>query len=136
MLLTKNPNPQPFQRAILMANTIDTIRLSEKQKQQLIRLKSKTGVENWNVLCRWALCMSLAEETVPPVENIPSDSNVEMSWKVFAGEYADVYLAVLRKAYEKQRAHHKVVPFNDFFKLHLNRGLSYFLQKFNVANFI
>lgn len=111
-----------------MANTIDTIKLSEKQKQQLIRLKTKTGIENWNVLCRWALCMSLAEDTVPPVEEIPSDSNVEMSWKVFAGEYSDVYLAVLRQTYEKQKAHLDDVLFSDFLKLHINRGIGYFLK--------
>lgn len=111
-----------------MANTIDTIKLSEKQKQQLIRLKTKTDIENWNVLCRWALCMSLAEESVPPMEDIPSDSNVEMSWKVFAGEYAEVYLAVLRQTYEKQKAHLTDVLFNDFFKLHLNRGISFLNQ--------
>ena len=111
-----------------MANTIESIKLSEKQKQQLVRLKSKTGIENWNVLCRWALCMSLAEDSVPPAEDIPSDSNVEMSWKVFAGEYADVYLAVLRQAYEKQKAHLDDVLFPDFFKLHLNRGISYFTK--------
>lgn len=121
---------QQFQRATLMANTIETIKLSEKQKQQLVRLKSKTGIENWNVLCRWALCMSLAEGTVPPVEDIPSDSNVEMSWKVFAGEYAEVYLAVLRQAYEKQKTHLYGVPLSDFFKLHLNRGISFFLSKY------
>ncbi len=108
-----------------MANTIDTIRLSEKQKQQLVRLKTKTGIENWNVLCRWALCMSLAEETVPPVEDIPSDSNVEMSWKVFAGEYADIYLAVLRQVYRQQLSHLDNIVFADFIKLHLNRGISF-----------
>jgi len=108
-----------------MTNSIDTIKLSEKQKQQLIRLKTKTGIENWNVLCRWALCMSLAEDTVPPVEDIPSDSNVEMSWRVFAGEYADVYLAILRFKYEKQKAHLGDVLFTEFLKIHLNRGVSY-----------
>lgn len=111
-----------------MANTIDTIKLSEKQKQQLVRLKSKTGIENWNVLCRWALCMSLAEESVPPLEEIPSDSNVEMSWKVFAGEYADVYMAVLRQTYEKQKAQLDDLLFADFFKLHLNRGITFSLK--------
>lgn len=115
-----------------MANTIDTIRLSEKQKQQLIRLKSRTGIENWNVLCRWALCLSLAEETIPPVEDIPSDSNVEMSWKVFAGEYADVYLAVLRQAYEKQ-TELSTITLVDFVKLHLSRGISYFLSNSNFS---
>ena len=107
-------------------HTIDSIKLSEKQKQQLVRLKSKTGIENWNVLCRWALCMSLAEDSIPPVEDIPSDSNVEMSWKVFAGEYADVYLAVLRETYQKQTAHLEGVQFGDFVKLHLNRGISFY----------
>ena len=110
-------------------HTIDSIKLSEKQKQQLVRLKSKTGIENWNVLCRWSLCMSLAEDSIPPVEDIPSDSNVEMSWKVFAGEYADVYLAVLREAYHIQNAHLEGVHFGDFVKLHLNRGISFYTLK-------
>lgn len=121
----KQKNHQLFQRATLMANSIETIKLSEKQKQQLIRLKSKTNIENWNVLCRWALCMSLAEDSAPPVENIPTDSNVEMSWKVFGGEYSDVYLAVLKQAYEKQKAHLGDMLFSDFFKIHLNRGISF-----------
>lgn len=111
-----------------MPHTIDSIKLSEKQKQQLVKLKSKTGIENWNVLCRWALCMSLAEDSVPPFEEIPSDSNVEMSWKVFAGEHADVYLAVLRQAYQKQSTQLECVHFGDFVKLHLNRGISYNLN--------
>jgi len=108
-----------------MIQTIDTIRLSEKQKLQLISLKRKTGIENWNILCRWALCISLAEKTIPPLEDIPSDSNVEMTWKVFAGEYADVYLAILRNCYHKQSIHLGDINFGDFFKLHLNRGISY-----------
>lgn len=112
-----------------MSLTIDTIRLSEKQKQQLTKLKSKTGIENWNVLCRWALCMSLAEETAPPVEDIPSDSNVEMTWKVFAGEYAEVYLAILLQSYNKQSAQLEDVHFGDFLKLHLNRGISFYILK-------
>lgn len=111
------------------ALVIDSIKLSEKQKQQLTRLKSKTGVDNWNVLCRWALCMSLAEKSAPPFEDISSDSNVEMSWKVFAGEYADVYAAVLRQIYEKQKAQYEGVLFADFFKLHINRGISYLVSK-------
>jgi len=107
-----------------MVQTIDTIRLSEKQKQQLMRLKTKTGIENWNVLCRWALCMSLAEQSTPPVEEIPSDSNVEMSWKVFAGEYSDIYLAVLRDAFDKQKESLEGVHFIEFVKLHINRGIN------------
>ena len=102
-------------------NSIDTIRLSERQKQQLIVLKRKTGIENWNVLCRWALCMSLADTTTPPNEDIPSDSNVEMSWKTLTGEWDLVYQCLLKQA-EKQNKNHKSI--NELIKIHLSRGIS------------
>lgn len=108
---------------------IDIIRLSEKQKQQLIILKRKTGIENWNVLCRWALCMSLADPTVPPKEDIPSDSNVEMTWKTFAGEYADVYHSILIEAFQHYTFKNDKMTLLDFFKLHLNRGISFYNLK-------
>lgn len=103
---------------------IDIIRLSEKQKQQLIVLKRKTGIENWNVLCRWALCMSLADPTVPPKEDIPADSNVEMTWKTFAGEYADVYLTVLKESYRSFALADGYADLSTFMKIHLNRGIN------------
>jgi len=101
--------------------SIDVIRLSEKQKQQLIILKKKTGIENWNVLCRWALCMSLADPTVPPKEDIPSDSNVEMTWKTFGGEFENVYLSAIKVSFYKCKPN---LSFNDYFKCHLSRGIS------------
>uniref|UniRef100_UPI0040470A9B DNA sulfur modification protein DndE n=1 Tax=Rheinheimera sp. TaxID=1869214 RepID=UPI0040470A9B len=103
---------------------IDIIRLSEKQKQQLIILKRKTGIENWNVLCRWALCMSLADPTVPPKEDIPSDSNVEMTWKTFAGEFNEIYLALLKQT----SVRNSTLCLNEHIKIHLNRGISYLLK--------
>ncbi|WP_411359840.1 DNA sulfur modification protein DndE [Pseudidiomarina salilacus] len=103
---------------------IDIIRLSEKQKQQLIILKRKTGIENWNVLCRWALCMSLADPTVPPKEDIPSDSNVEMTWKTFAGEFSELYLTLLKEAYRKFAKTAGDTELSTFVKIHLNRGIN------------
>ena len=40
-------------------------KLSQPEKDRLIRIKAKTGIQNWNVLCRWALCWSLAEPSIP-----------------------------------------------------------------------
>ena len=104
---------------------IDTIRLSQQGKDHLIRLKRLTGIEHWNILCRWAFCISLAESSKPPLSKIPSDSNVEMSWKVFGGKYADIYSAVL-----KQRCINDGVEIDEdslatYFRVHLHRGLSY-----------
>jgi DNA sulfur modification protein DndE len=112
---------------------IDIIRLSEKQKQQLIFLKRKTGIENWNVLCRWALCVSLADSTVPPKEDIPSDSNVEMTWKTLGGDAHEVYLALLFYSFKSQEILIEDASFINYLKLHLNRGI-YYLTKSNLMN--
>jgi DNA sulfur modification protein DndE len=79
---------------------IDTVRISEKGKTQLITLKRRTGIQNWNVLCRWAFCISLNEKKEPPNEEIPTDSSIEMTWKTFTGGDEELYLALI-----KQRAH-------------------------------
>ena len=55
-------------------------KLSQPEKEKLIRIKSRTGIQNWNILCRWALCWSLKEESIPGGVDPQSDSNVEMSW--------------------------------------------------------
>ena len=62
---------------------VKQIRLSNQAKEKLSRLKGKTGIKNWNVLCRWALCFSLHENTIPTDIPINADSNVEMSWYTF-----------------------------------------------------
>ena len=72
------------------------IRLSQQAKDQLSRLKGKTGIKNWNILCRWALCYSLGENTMPTDIPVASDSNVEMSWYTFAGEYSELYEALIK----------------------------------------
>ncbi len=104
---------------------IKQIKLSESAKEKLSRLKGKTGIKNWNVLCRWALCYSLSEGTVPTDIPVPSDSNVEMSWYTFSGEYSEIYEALI-----KAWCLDKELPINDetvnkYFKLHLERGIAH-----------
>src|SRR5215210_4068960 len=76
---------------------IKQVRLSSQAKDQLSRLKAKTGVTQWNVLCRWAFCLSLKQATPPTPIDVPADSNVEMTWQVFGGEAQELYLAVLQE---------------------------------------
>ena len=73
-----------------------TVRLSQSSKDQLSRLKGKTGIKNWNILCRWALCYSLSEKTLPTDIPIVADSNLEMEWETFGGEYMEIYEAVVK----------------------------------------
>ncbi|RVU18492.1 DNA sulfur modification protein DndE [Methylobacterium oryzihabitans] len=104
---------------------VEHIRLSAQAREQLIRLKRHTGIEHWNVLCRWALCRSLAEPSVPPPARIPADSNVEMSWRVFGGKYADLYLALLKERCLADGLGMEEEVVATQFRLHLHRGIAY-----------
>lgn len=104
---------------------IGHIKLSQQAKDQLIKLKRVTGLKHWNTLCRWAFCTSLAEPTPPSKIKIPADSSVEMDWKTFGGEHADLYMALL-----KQRCLSDGISLSDDslamqFRLHLHRGIGY-----------
>lgn len=108
-----------------MESPIRTVRVSEDARDQLIRLKRLTGIAHWNVLCRWALCRSLAEPHPPSGAPLGEMSNVEMTWQVFAGPYSEAFLLMLR-----QRAFEDGLPTNDEavanqFRLHLHRGIAY-----------
>lgn len=104
---------------------IEHIRLSSQAREQLIRLKRHTGVEHWNVLCRWAFCRSLAEVSVPPPSRIPADSNVELSWKVFGGKHSDIYLALLKERCLRDGLGLNEEVLATQFRLHLHRGIAY-----------
>ncbi len=104
---------------------IEHIRLSQTARDQLITLKRRTGIAHWNVLCRWALCRSLAEPAPPPNVKLTLDSNVEMNWRTFGGDQGDVLWALVRL-----RCHADGLPLDEEtlgqqFRLHLHRGIGY-----------
>lgn len=101
------------------------IRLSNHARERLSRLKGKTGIKNWNVLCRWAYCYSLKENTIPTSEGIDADSNVEMSWYTFAGEYSDLYEALIIAWCKKMKISTNNEIMAKYIKLHIERGISY-----------
>lgn len=104
---------------------IKQIKLSNTAKDKLARLKGKTGIQNWNVLCRWAFCFSLKEGTIPTDININSDSNVEMSWLTFAGEYHELYEALIKEWCLENDLGVDNDTLAKYFKLHLERGIGY-----------
>ena len=111
---------------------IEHVKLSYQAREQLIRLKRHTGIEHWNVLCRWALCVSLAETTVPPPVKIAADSNVEMSWRVFGGRYAELFTALVRQRCLKDGLDTDDETVSTQFRLHLHRGIGYLATNRNI----
>ncbi|GIH97773.1 DNA sulfur modification protein DndE [Planobispora siamensis] len=105
--------------------SLDTIRLSQPAKDQLIKLKRITGIKTWNVLCRWALATSLSDASTPLVRDIVLDSNLEMSWKTFSGEYGDIYLALIKHRCVVDGEEPSTEVVERTFSIHLHRGIAH-----------
>ena len=54
-----------------------------------------------------------------------ADSNVEMTWPVFAGEYHEIYLALLKERLVRDGIELSEKGLNRQFRLHLHRGIAY-----------
>jgi len=104
---------------------VKQVRLSQQAKDKLSRLKGKTGIKNWNVLCRWALCYSLREDTIPADIPIASDSPLEMSWFTFSGEYSEVYDALIKEWCIEKKLGYDDETMAKYLRLHLERGIAY-----------
>lgn len=109
---------------------IEHVKISAVGKSHLVRLKGKTGIENWNILCRWAFCTSFAEQTSPRDTGIDKGSiAIEMTWKTFGGEYSEVYLALLKRGCNKLDLEINRENLETLLWLHIHRGLGYLMGK-------
>ncbi len=104
---------------------IEHIKLSQQGKDHLVKLKRATGIQHWNVLCRWGFCLSLREDAPPAPTRIPADSSVEMSWKVFGGQHERIYFALLKERCRRDNIELTDEQLAAQFRLHLHRGIAY-----------
>lgn len=105
--------------------SLETVRLSQTAKDQLVWLKRNTGLTQWNELCRWALALSLRDSSTPLVKEVVTDSNVEMSWKTFTSPYGDVYLALLKQRCVMDGEELSDDAIARTLTVHLHRGIGY-----------
>ena len=108
-----------------MEAPVNSIKLSQTAKDQLVKLKRLTKIDNWNILCRWAFCRSLAETAPPSVMPIPADSNLEMTWRVFGGDIADILTLALKHRCHQDGLGTSPEVLTQQFRLHLHRGIGY-----------
>lgn len=104
---------------------IDAIRLGQQSRDQLIRLKRITGIDNWNIICRWALCLSLGDKNPPPRSRMSGEAVLDISWRTFAGEYADTYQALLiQRAHDDGRSITREA-LTELARAHVTRGIGF-----------
>ena len=108
---------------------LERIKVPLQDKSSLIALKRRTGIEHWNVLCRWAFCLSLSEKKPPKPIGMEPDSNIEMGWKTFGGEYSQLLFHLLVERCLKDGLPIEQKEIVNQFKLHLHRGIGYLSAK-------
>lgn len=104
---------------------IDRIRLTAAAKVQLSTLKRRTGIEHYNALCRHAMCVSLANPSEPPLEDLNYSAGLEIDWKILTGGNESLYLNFLYLRYGQLSA----VSVKSLLSSHIHRGISYLVAK-------
>lgn len=108
---------------------MERIKLSASARNQLATLKRRTGIEHNNAICRHALCISLANPSMPPDENFCFVGGLEIDWRILTGGQEALYtnLLVIRLLSDGKRVSEETI--RQTFLLHVHRGLSYLVSR-------
>ena len=114
-----------------MSAIIDRVKISAAAKQQLSTLKKRTGIEHYNVICRHALCVSLANPSKVPDENIQLSGGLEIDWRTFAGNADETILNLLIVRALIDESNNSTESIRRTLSAHIHRGLSYLTSNQN-----
>lgn len=106
---------------------IDRIRLTATAKNQLIVLKRRTGIQHYNSLCRHALCISLANSSPMPDEELNFGGGLEIEWRVIAGDLSDLFIDLIKLNLNQTSSNHDSIKASA--TTHIHRGISYLFSK-------
>ena len=112
--------------------TIETVRINNRGREHLSKLKRLTKIETYNILCRWAFCISLAEKTPPPPIDSRVDKGLEMTWRTFAGKNEEIYDGLLRSRCLQDGYSLDDKALLEQLRLHIHRGLGYLAGNRNL----
>jgi DNA sulfur modification protein DndE len=96
------------------------VRLTKDASNRLRFLAGKTGLTP-NLLCRFGLCLSLTEPTVPNPKDFPEEDR-EFNRYTLLGEFDATYMALLKQRCHEDKVNRAQLP--DMFRAHLNRGIT------------
>jgi len=108
---------------------MERIKLNAAARNQLTTLKRRTGMEHNNAICRHALCLSLANPSIPPDEDFSFNGGIEIDWRTFTGGEDALYynLLAVRLLSEGKRATSDAI--RQALTVHVHRGLSYLVSR-------
>ena len=92
---------------------------SSKSQILLGRIKSRTGLTP-NLLARFAICISLEDDSVPNSSEYDKEGSV-LEPSVLFGEYEQIYHGLMRNRLKKDNLEESTL--NEMTRCHLNRGV-------------
>ena len=108
-----------------MQPIVKRLRFSEKTRYQIINIKTKTQIPTYAAICRWGICYSLAQNTIPsPVPQV-FDSNLEITWETFVGDTGAAIPAAIIQFCHQHKLALDSESIKRQFELHLARGIAY-----------
>lgn len=101
------------------------IRLTKDASNRLRFLAGRTGLTP-NLLCRLGFCLSLAEPSLPRVDDYGEEDR-EFNRYTLLGEYDALFLALLRQRCAAEGVSDTALA--DMFRAHMNRGVTILQQR-------
>ena len=102
---------------------IDSIKTSSNVKIALTRIKSITRIPTWNVICRWAFCLSLKQTSLPREVDEKLDG-VEIDYDVLVGKNKTIYTQLLINNLIKHKVELNKRNLIKYMNAHINRGVN------------
>lgn len=113
---------------------IESLKLSERSSTEISTIKRNTKIETMNVICRWALTVSLSSDLPPPPLAKEDKILREIDWKIFAGDYEHLIMALLKDRMNQEKIKLNNESINDQLRAHVQRGLSLIAAQKNIRS--
>ena len=103
--------------------TIDLLRTSANVRNSLTRIKTITGIPNWNIICRWALCLSLKQTSLPREVDEKLDG-IEIDYDILVGKNKSIYTQLLINNLISHKVEIDKKNLTKYLYAHVNRGVN------------
>ena len=109
---------------MIEALKIESLKLSDRSSNEISTIKRNTKIETMNIICRWALTVSLSSDLPPPPLAKEDKILRVIDWKIFAGDYEHLIMALLKDRLFQEKIEITNDSLNDQLRAHVQRGLS------------
>ena len=103
--------------------TIDLLRTSVNVGNSLTRIKTITGIPNWNIICRWAFCLSLKQTSLPREVDEKLDG-IEIDYDTLVGKNKSIYTQLLINNLISHKVEIDKKNLTKYLYAHVNRGVN------------